>query len=149
MNKKEILEHHTLEGEFTLSSGKKSTTYIDLRSALLCRECRLDLINWYDSQIMKFGNVDDIEYVVSVVGTGVFGAMLSGEITNNYYSIIWNPKNHGVEWSGDKEEIEETKQVVLVDDVKTSGNTLKRLKEACEGRGWKVIGEIVYVENSS
>lgn len=137
---KHVIEHHTLHGDFVLSNGDRSDTYIDLRSAVLCWRCAPTLVFWYDSEIGESGHVP--------VATGAFGALLLGSLAAaGRGGILWNPKGHGVEWSGIHRDGQ--KQVVLVDDVVTTGRTLSALRSACAMQGWDVVSEVVAVRRST
>lgn len=126
-----VIKYFTKKGKFTLSSGETTDTYIDLRAAILTVPSLID--EYLSSKISDLG----VEYC-EPVGTGASGALLLGLLRRNGY--LWNPKEHGVEWS--PEPIKGSK-VFLVDDIYTTGRTLKRLREACEKAELDVIGEIV------
>ena len=138
MTIEEIVEHHTLHGEFKLSNGGTSDTYIDLRSALLCWKCSHRLSRWYVDRLLQEHGA------ITPVATGSFGALLLGHLSEaGWGCVLWNPKGHGVEWSGSK--VHPGTRVVLLDDVVTTGGTLRALRAACEAQGWEVVGEIVAV----
>jgi len=122
-----IISEFTLKGDFTLSNGGTSDTYIDLRAAILT----------HPRFIGKYMN-----YMVGPdsypVGTGAGGALLLGVMQRE--GFLWNPKPHGIEWSPQPKE---GMKVVLVDDVHTTGNTIKNLREACKKQKLNVIKEIV------
>lgn len=127
------VDHHTLTGVFMLSGGGHSTTYIDLRAALLCRFCSRGLTHWYAEQIAHY----------VPVATGSFGALLLGCLADRgIFGVLWNPKGHGIEWSGYLPNL----RVVLVDDVATTGSTLSALRAAVESAGGVVVGEVVSVD---
>lgn len=129
-----IIAHHRLRGDFKLSGGGQADAYIDLRSALLCWRCAPELTGWYIDQIPDGGYVP--------VATGTFGALLLGHLAAaGWGGVLWNPKGHGVEWSGG--DAPRSRDVVLLDDVVTTGGTLRALRAACEARGWRVVREIV------
>lgn len=136
-----IIRHHTRSGVFSLSGGGTAEQYVDLRSALLCDHCGRDLAAWYAGQISDAFNGGTEG---AVVGTGAFGAMLLAVLAqDDERCILWNPKGHGVEWSSGYWLPGTGEPVVLVDDVVTTGGTLRALRAACEAQGWRVVGEIV------
>ncbi len=151
-----ILDHHTLTGDYELSSGQHSSEYIDLRAALLCEECNAasqefdhPLVRWYMAQIRY---PSDGGGRPAIVATGSFGGLLLGAIAALDLAwgsplLLWNPKGHGVEWSGE-EPGRFRPSVVLMDDVATTGDTLRAMREACEARGWAVAAEVVAVDRS-
>ena len=136
-----VIDHHTLHGEFKLSNGGTSDTYIDLRAALLCPLCGESVAHWYSGQIEELA-----EGGITAVATGSFGALLLGSLTRDWRCVLWNPKGHGVEWSGTY--VHRGFRVVLLDDVVTTGGTLRALRAACEKEGWEVVGEIVAVRRA-
>ncbi len=138
-----VIAHHTLRGDFTLSSGERSKTYIDLRSAWLCRECEDEMYGFYATGLNR-ATGDRGREDVCVVGTGYFGAMLLARLRWRYNRLLWTPKGHGVEWSGQCSP--DVGEAVIVDDVVTTGATLAALREACEQRGLEVIGTVVAKE---
>lgn len=121
-------EGYAVRGEFKLSSGRVSDRYIDCRAAMLEHprvfrkflESALDAYGW-----------------ALPVATGTGGALMLATIG---YGHLWNPKGHGQEWSPVPSE---GADVVLFDDVKTTGATLERLRAACVEAGLNVVGEIV------
>ena len=133
-----VVEHHTVAGQVTLSGGAGSDIYLDLRAALLCPRCRGTLLGWYESMLPN----------LTVVGTGAFGALLLSALCDyERPCLLWNPKKHGLAWSGNRPRPGE--EVILVDDVVSTGETLSRLREACEREGWVVRGEIVAVRRAN
>lgn len=111
-----VREHHLLSGDFVLSNGGRSTEYLDLRSAMLCDMCRGFLMVFFVGQRPDSGPI-------VYVSTGTFGALLLARLALQGPVALWNPKGHGVEWSGPA----------------TTGTTMRRLVEATENRGLTVI----------
>lgn len=120
-------------GDFVLSSGASSDIYVDCRAAILK----------YQRTFRKFldRELGDLEWP-EPVATGAGGALLLATFGSGY---LWNPKGHGLEWSPTPKP---GTRVALLDDVKTSGGTLDRLREACVSAGLKVVGEVVLYDRS-
>ena len=137
-----VIEHHTLRGDFELSGGGRSDTYIDLRSAWLCRFCSDEMYGFYVTAINRLlGYPHPTE--VCIVGTGHFGAMTLATLRWRENRLLWTPKGHGVEWSGQCDSA--IGEAIIVDDVVTTGGTVERLTAACEQRGLHVIGVVTAV----
>lgn len=51
-----------------------------------------------------------------------------------------------MEWSGPT--LHRGSRVVLLDDVVTTGGTMRALGAACEAQGWEVVGEVVAMRRS-
>lgn len=138
-----IMRHHQLTGDFNLSGGGKSNTYFDLRSAVLCDICREHLLSHYANNLIRIHQekLDPDETDFHLVATGAFGALLLGALGTDWDSVLWNPKPHGVEWSGLMPS--QGCKVVIVDDVITKGLTLQRVKQRCTEMGWEVIDTVV------
>lgn len=150
-----VVHHHTTEGTFKLSGGGEAGGYLDLRSALLCHEsptcCASRLVLYYTGKIAEIAGDDE---GVTVVGTGAFGAALLALLSDADRGVrldsyaLWNPKGHGVAWSG---RTGVHARAVLVDDVVTTGGTLAALRAATGrlltsgGQLVEVLGEAVAV----
>lgn len=151
-----VIKHHTLEKDpqlsmFHLSSGGVSDHYIDLRSAWLCSACQTTLCEWYIKQRQALARSFEFTELAPLVATGVYGAvalgyMAAGDKYRNKESALWNPKGHGVLWSGSIPAV--GSPVVIIDDVVSTGTTLEALRTACEHEGWDVLGEIVPVRRA-
>ena len=133
----DVIERHTLHGEFTLSSGGTRNTYIDLQSAVLCDRCAPWVRDYYRAGIEDA--CQGITNRIVVVATGSFGALLLSLLGPAYPRLLWNPKGHGVEWSG---LTSGATHAVLVDDIVTTGATLGALRAATQRRGLKVLGYV-------
>jgi len=130
-----IVKRFTHFGEFKLSGGGTSDTYVDMREAMLVWPGHARRV--LTQKLERMGVNDG----TTLVGTGVSGALMLGLLDDDRPKLLWNPKGHGTEWSGT--EPPGGASVVLLDDVATTGSTLMRLSRACASRGWTVIGECV------
>jgi orotate phosphoribosyltransferase len=123
-----IEKYAIMSGDFALSSGARSDTYVDCRAAMLKDQAAFSLYLW--EELNRYRNA-------APVATGTSGALMLGLIGWGY---LWNPKGHGVEWSPRPAK---GTSVVLFDDVVTTHGTLDRLRAACEAAGLVVAGEVV------
>jgi orotate phosphoribosyltransferase len=111
-------------GDFTLSSGKKSKYYIDLRILqsypLYFRKSILLLKKYI---IYNIG-LDNFEYICSIPTSGtIFGSSLTYELFKPHIYVRKNIKNYGTQktFEGD---LVLNSRVLFVDDVMTTGNSL-------------------------
>lgn len=105
-------------GKFLLATGDSSNYYFDFRGPLLNKDANLsNLINNY---IRLNFNVRNTLFI----GTGIGGATFLSTINSVYPCALWNPKGHGLDWSGI---IDLSKDVVIVDDVCTTGSSIRKL----------------------
>jgi len=149
-----LTTHHcSLVGDFTLSSGKKSDWYLDIRRALLVSGSLNDLIGAMLGRTIA-GMLDCPDYrcfqYLGSIGYG--GALLGGAVRPH----IWLPclvartdqKQHGLGGliGGPHPSIATQGvggPILLVDDVLTSGKNLISAKEIFEKAGYRVVGGLV------
>ena len=127
-----IVEENTLTGTFVLASGRLSSTYIDMRAAILNNS---EFIAYYMNYMVGYDRVP--------IGTGASGALLLGCMRRKGY--LFNPKDHGVMWS--PQPVAGT-LCTLIDDVLTSGATMMRLKEEAEKVNLIVTNQVVLYDRS-
>lgn len=139
----ELARRYTYRGTYTLASGRVADAYVDLRALSLRHPTTVRIKLRERLAQFETDNPD------GVVATGAAGAILLAllatdplRLPNHWTKVgwLWNPKDHGVPWSP---LIPGTARVVLVDDLRTTGGTLKRLGEACQLAGLVVLGETV------
>ena len=141
-----VIGHHTLPGNFRLSNGRRSKTYIDLRSAMLCIPCQYAIYDWIEEALSRLPR-RYARSAVNVIGIGMFGALVTPVLQGfgGAHALIWNPKEHGTVWSGQRSR---SRFAVLVNDVKTTGATLAAARKAAEREGFEVVREFVAVDRS-
>ncbi|MEN1681997.1 MAG: orotate phosphoribosyltransferase [Planctomycetota bacterium] len=139
-------------GDFTLASGKKATYYLDCRQvtlnsagALLIAEGMLDLMTGPEGATplpplvggMAIG-ADPITAAILTVA-GQRGLMLRGVMVRK------EPKAHG---RGKQVEgpFESGEEIVIVEDVVTTGGSSLKAIELCEADGLKVRGVLAIVD---
>ena len=141
-----LIENEILKfGDFTLKSGKKSWFYIDLRLISSFPETFEYVIKCY-LEILK--SIDKVDAVAGVAVAGVpFSSVLG--YTENIPSIIVRPqaKEHGL-----KKIIEgiipQDANVVLIDDLITTGSSKIPGILALKEQGYRVTNMIVLVDRS-
>jgi orotate phosphoribosyltransferase len=111
-------------GDFTLSSGKKSKFYLDLRilqSYPMYFRKSIFLLKKY---AMQYIGLDNFDYVCSIPTSGtVFGSSLAYEIFKPHIYVRKSIKQYGTQKTYEGNLISNSK-VLFVDDVMTTGNSL-------------------------
>ena len=120
-------------GNFTLSSGKKSSYYIDLRLVpSFPHQFRKMIKNLQKLIIEKIG-LDNFDSLVSIPTGGlIIGSALAIEIVKPLIYVRNKPKDYGTAKSIEGK-ISSDMQVIMIDDIATTGtsvlNGIKQLKE--------------------
>ena len=119
-------------GNFTLSSGKKSSYYIDLRLVpSFPHQFRKMIKNLQKLIIEKIG-LDNFDSLVSIPTGGlIIGSALAIETVKPLIYVRNKPKDHGTTKSIEGK-ISSDMQVMMIDDIATTGtsvlNGIKQLK---------------------
>ncbi len=146
-----LLERSYEEGDFVLSSGRRSSYYIDAKQttltpegAYLCGEILFEMIRSSDPEITAVGGptlgADPLVTAISLI------SYLKG---HPLYAFIIRkePKGHGKGlWVEGSKALKPGMKVALVEDVVTTGASLLRCIEICEGLGLKVAGAFAVID---
>ena len=132
-------------GEFTLSSGKKSSYYIDLRIIPSFPHQFRKMIKHLQNSITEDIGLDNFDSIASIPTGGlVIASALAFEILKPLIYVRNKPKEHGTTKSVEGITRSDMK-VLVIDDVATTGssvvNGIKQLKEA----GTKVTDAYVII----
>ncbi len=132
-------------GDFTLSSGKKSSYYIDLRIIPSFPHQFRKMIKHLQNSITEDIGLDNFDSVASIPTGGlVIASALAFEILKPLIYVRTKPKEHGTAKSVEGITRSDMK-VLIIDDVVTTGssvvNGIKLLKEA----GTKVTDAYVII----
>ena len=148
---RDIIRRKSLRvGDFTLSSGKKSSYYLDCRmttldarGALLIGRLILDQIRSHDIQADAIGGLtlgaDPIATAVSVV-SAIEGKPIPAFIVRK------ETKGHGMQRSIEGYDGKPGSRVVVVDDVCTTGDSILKAAEKAEEAGYQVSAAFCVVD---
>jgi orotate phosphoribosyltransferase len=123
-----ILFLHTKEairmGEFTLSSGKKSKIYLDLRILQSYPKYFRISIYLLKKYIIHNIGLDNFDYICSIPTSGtIFGSSLAYDLFKPHIYVRKNIKNYGTQKIIEGDLLSNSK-ILFVDDVMTTGNSL-------------------------
>ncbi len=111
-------------GDFTLSSGKKSKFYLDLRILQSYPIYFRKSIFLLKKSAMSDIGLDNFDYVCSIPTSGtVFGSSLAYEIFKPHLYVRKGIKQYGTQKTYEGDLIPNSK-ILFVDDVMTTGNSL-------------------------
>ena len=148
---RDIIRQKSLRiGDFTLSSGKKSSYYLDCRmttldarGALLIARLILARIRTHKIQVDAIGGLtlgaDPIATAVAVV-SGLEGKPISAFIVRK------ETKSHGTQRAIEGYDGKPGSHVIVVDDVCTTGDSILKAAEKAEEAGYKVTGAFCVVD---
>ncbi len=127
-----------VEHPFTWASGWKSPIYCDNRKTYYYPEIRRFITNCFVEIIKKTYN--DVE-VIAGVATGAigYGSLIANELNKPFVYVRSEPKNHGL-LNLIEGEIPESKKVVVVEDLISTGNSSLKVVEALRNVNAKVLG---------
>jgi len=121
-------------GKFTLSSGKESDFYYDIKEAMGEPENLREII----SDLDKKHNMKNFDVIIGIDYGGIPLAVGLSLYTSLPFAVIRKEaKDHGTQKR--IEGYQEIGNVLLLDDVRTSGNTIKESKDYLKSLGYKII----------
>ncbi|MGO1414885.1 MAG: orotate phosphoribosyltransferase [Microbacterium gubbeenense] len=143
-----ITDEAVFHGDFTLSSGKKATYYVDMRKLTLDHRAAPAI-----GRIMS-DLIADIDGVVAVGGltlgadpiaNAVMHATAASERPLDAFVVRKEPKDHGRGRQIDGAEVE-GKRVVVLEDTSTTGQSALKAVEALKKAGAEVVAVAVIVD---
>ncbi len=126
-------------GDFTLTSGKKSKYYVDIKLA----STRPDILKLVAKKMADF--VDEDKIAGMELGAVPIAAALSLETDIPYIMVRKKTKSHGTS-SRLEGELKEGEHVVIVEDVTTTGGSSIETVELLREAGAKVDKVLVVVD---
>jgi orotate phosphoribosyltransferase len=144
-----LLERSVRRGDFVLASGQRSSYYIDCRLSTMSAEGQVLIGRMGLAAIAAAGwrpraiggltmGADPVAYAIAAASWGT-------ELVIDAFSVRKETKAHGT-----GQQIEGNfrvgDQVVVVEDVITTGGSAQRAIEAVEGAGGQVVGILAVVD---
>jgi len=143
-----IKDEAVFHGDFTLSSGKKATYYVDMRKLTLDHRAAPAI-----GRIMA-DLIGDIDGVVAVGGltlgadpiaNAVMHATASSDKPLDAFVVRKEPKDHGRGRQIEGAEVE-GKRVVVLEDTSTTGQSALKAVEALRKAGAEIVAVAVIVD---
>ena len=133
-------------GVFKLSTGKASPYYIDLRVIPSFPDVFSEICEFYAQTIM---NEIGLKNFVRIAGIPIAGIPFSSQIAYNLKKPFLYMRK-GVRLSGRERRVEgilvSGDRVLLVDDLLTTGSTLKKAADAVRAEGGVVTDAVVFLD---
>jgi len=133
-------------GVFELSSGKESPYYIDLRVIPSFPDAFREICDFYAQYIKKKVGLKNFDRVAGIPLAGIpFASQIAYNFTKPFLYVRKDTKQHGRERrvegiliSGDR--------VLLLDDLLTTGLTLKQAANAVRAEGGVITDDVVFLD---
>jgi len=135
-------------GDFTLSSGKKSQYYIDLRLVASYPHEFRKMIKHLQNKISDEIGFENFHSLVSVPTGGlVVASSLAIEIVKPLIYVRNKPKEHGTSKSIEGVVCQDMK-LLLIDDVATTGDSIVNAIKIVKEVGMKITDAVVVIDRS-
>jgi orotate phosphoribosyltransferase len=132
-----------LDGHFVLTSGRHSASYFQCAKVLQYPQHLLD----FSKKIMDHFTNTDINTIISPAVGGIVIGTDVGRIMNK--KTIFSERENGQMTLRRGFSIEKNEKVLVVEDVITTGGSVKEVMELIESSGGIVIGVAVIVDRSN
>ncbi|WP_068478088.1 orotate phosphoribosyltransferase [Pseudoclavibacter helvolus] len=146
-----IRDEAVFHGDFTLTSGKKATYYIDLRKLSLDHRASPLMGRVLLDLIEEFGDVDAVGGLTMgadpLASAVMHQGLAQGKVVDAFV-VRKEPKDHGRGRQVEGPDLEGKRVVVLEDTSTTGGSPLKAI-EALEKVGANVVGVAVIVDRAT
>lgn len=129
------------EGKFVLASGKESSFYVDIKNVALHPEGAraIGQMTWSLLDPKDFGGVGGPTLGADPLATGIsLGALDAGAVVPAFI-IRKEPKKHGTsQWIEGRENLAAGSELLVVEDVVTTGGSSLKAIEKVRAEGFKV-----------
>ncbi len=151
---KMILERSYREGDFTLSSGQKSTFYIDLKPTILhpvgAKAIGELTAEWILSSELRFEGVGGLTLGADPIVMSVSRGLLDGGVVVPATMIRKEPKKHGTSrYIEGVENFRKGSSFLVVEDVVTTGASAKKAIEILKNEGFKCSHILTIVDREA
>lgn len=145
-----IKDEAVFHGDFTLSSGKKATYYVDMRKLTLDHRAApaigrimLDLIG--DLDIVAVGG---LTLGADPIANSVLHAAVAADRPLDAFVVRKEPKDHGRGRQVEGADVK-GKRVVVVEDTSTTGQSALKAVEALRREGAEIVAVAVIVDRKT
>lgn len=144
-----LLERSVQRGSFVLSSGQRSSYYIDCRLATMSAAGLVLIgrmgLNAIRSERWRPASVGGLTMGADPVAYAIAGASFGSDTPLDAFSVRKDAKTHGtgrlIEGN-----FSAGSQVVVIEDVITTGGSARRAIEAIRGAGGAILGVLAVVD---
>lgn len=132
------------KGHFKLTSGVHSDTYIQCAQVMQHPEFMHNLC----SELGKKFRGDDIDVIVGPAIGGIIMAHVMARVLGPWVRAIFTERENGKMTLRRSFEINEGEKVLVVEDVTTTGSSVREVIEIVNSRQGKVVGVGVLIDRS-
>lgn len=132
------------KGHFKLTSGVHSDTYIQCAQIMQHPEFMHNLC----SELGKKFRGDDIDVIVGPAIGGIIMAHVMARVLGPWVRAIFTERENGKMTLRRSFEIKEGEKVIVVEDVTTTGSSVREVIDIVKSRQGKVVGVGVLIDRS-
>ena len=132
------------KGHFKLTSGVHSDTYIQCAQVMQHPEFMHNLC----SELGKKFRGDDIDVIVGPAIGGIIMAHVMARVLGPWVRAIFTERENGKMTLRRSFEIKEGEKVLVVEDVTTTGSSVREVMDIVKSREGKVVGVGVLIDRS-
>ena len=132
------------KGHFKLTSGVHSDTYIQCAQIMQHPEFMYNLC----SELGKKFRGDDIDVIVGPAIGGIIMSHVMARVLGPWVRAIFTERENGKMTLRRSFEIKEGEKVVVVEDVTTTGSSVREVIDIVKSRKGKVVGVGVLIDRS-
>jgi len=132
------------KGHFKLTSGVHSDTYIQCAQIMQHPEFMHNLC----SELGKKFRGDDIDVIVGPAIGGIIMAHVMARVLGPWVRAIFTERENGKMTLRRSFEIKEGEKVIVVEDVTTTGSSVREVIDIIKSRKGKVVGVGVLIDRS-